>query len=264
MEKDEQIIDIKVFLKVLREHILPLILAAVIAAGIGFSLAYFVIPKRYTSEALMYVENSSEKHDGSSININDINAAQKLVNTCQILFTSGYVFEKLSGYFGNRYSTEDLRGMIKISSVNNTEVLRISAEAKSPDEACAIAKELVVLAKEEFGRIIKTGSIETVSEPSYPVRHTFPSTVKFTAIAAFIGTAGLYMIFLLKEIFDIKVKPDDDLMQIYDIPVFAEILDFEGASRSGKYSKYDMYSDEREQDSDTGISGSGSDDDDAE
>lgn len=243
-ENEEQTIDLRILIKVLREHIIPVLLAAIIAAGIGFSLAYFVIPKRYTSEALMYVENTAGKHDESSININDINAAQKLVNTCQILFTSDYVFGQLSAHFGNAYTNEDLSRMIKITSVNNTEVLKISAEAGTPDEACAIVKELVVLAKNEFSRIIKTGSIETVSDPTYPQKHTYPSTLKFTAIAAFIGVAGMYLIFLIKEIFDIKVKPDDDLMQIYDIPVFAEILDFETAGKTGKYSRYKSYSDD--------------------
>ena len=44
------------------------------------------------------------------------------------------------------------------------------------------------------------------------------------------------------EILDIRVKDDDDLAQIYGIPVFAEIVDFMSADKSGyKYSKYGKY-----------------------
>ena len=44
----------------------------------------------------------------------------------------------------------------------------------------------------------------------------------------------VYIFFLLKEMLDVKIKPDDDLAVIYDIPVFAEIVDFEEAVNDGR------------------------------
>ena len=240
MNEQEETIDLRVLLKVLTEHILPIIIVMVLAAGAGFSLAYFVIPKHYTSEALMYVENSSVKQEDSAININDITAAQKLVNTCQILFTSNYVFNELNTRFGSAYTDEQLKSMIKIESVNNTEVLRISVETKSPQESYDVANELIKLSIAEFQRIIKGGSIETVSQPTFPEKHNYPSVFRFTVIAAFIGAAAAYIIFLIKEMLDTKLKPGDDLSQMYDLPVFAEILDFETAGKARyKYGKDD-------------------------
>ncbi|MBR5087887.1 MAG: hypothetical protein IK093_00510 [Ruminiclostridium sp.] len=241
MNEQEGTLDLKKLLQVFTEHWLPIFIAAIAAAGIGFSLAKFVIPKRYTSEALMYVENSAAKRDDSSININDINAAQKLVNTCQILFTSNYVFDDLNAHFGNIYTNDQLRKMIKIESVNSTEVLRISVETRDPQESWNVANELVELASEEFKRIIKGGSIETVSPPVFPQKHTFPSALYFTAGGAVIGLVVLYIFFLIKDMLDTKVKPDDDLTAIYDLPVYAEILDFEAADKSGYRSKYSGY-----------------------
>ena len=242
MNEQEETIDLRVLLKVLTERIIPIIIVTILAAGIGFSLAYFVIPKHYTSEALMYVENSSSKQEDSAININDITAAQKLVNTCQILFTSDYVFGELSAHFGNAYTDEELEKMIKIESVNSTEVLKISVETRSPQESYDVANELITLSINEFQRIIKNGSIETVSAPTYPDKHNFPSATQFTIIGALIGMAGTYFIYLIIEMLDTKLKPGDDIAQMYDLPVFAEILDFETAGKSGyKYSKYGGY-----------------------
>jgi capsular polysaccharide biosynthesis protein len=241
LNEQEGTLDLKKLLQVFTEHWIPIIAAAVVAAGIGFSLAKFVIPKRYTSEALMYVENSASKRDDSSININDINAAQKLVNTCQILFTSNYVFDDLNAHFGNIYTNEQLKKMIKIESVNSTEVLRVSVETGDPQESWNVANELVSLASDEFQRIIKGGSIETVSPPVFPQKHTFPNALYFTAGGAVIGLALLYIFFLIKDMLDTKVKPDDDLTAIYDLPVYAEILDFETADKAGYKSRYSGY-----------------------
>ena len=242
MSEQDETIDLRVLLKVLISHIIPIVIVTIIAGGIGFSVAEFFVPKRYTSEALMYVENSSSKQEDSAINVNDINAAQKLVNTCQILFTSDYVMSELSNHFDGRYSKGSLKSMVNIESVNSTEVLRVTVESGSAQDSYDIAGELIVLATDEFHRIIKSGSIETVSMPTMPTKHNYPSTTRFTIIGALAGFVLIYGILLVKELLDTKVKPEDNLAVMYDLPVFAEILDFETAGKSGyKYSKYGRY-----------------------
>lgn len=243
MSEQEQTIDLRVLLKVLLEHLIPIIAVTLAAAAIGFSLAKFVIPKEYTSEALMYVENSTNKQEDSTLNINDINVAQKLVNTCQIIFKSNKLLGDLSSALNGEYTVEQLNSMISVQSVNSTEVLKVSVKAGSPDAAYRVAKKFTELAKVEFIRVIETGSIRDVDPAREPVNHTYPSTMRFTLIAALIGLVGTYFIFLIVELLDTKVKPEDDLTSLYDLPVFAEILDFESAGRSGyKYGKYGKYS----------------------
>ncbi len=243
MSEQEQTIDLRVLLKVLLEHLIPIIAVTLAAAAIGFSLAKFVIPKKYTSEALMYVENTTNKQEDTTLNINDINVAQKLVNTCQIIFKSNKLLGDLSASLNGEFTVEQLDGMINVQSVNNTEVLKVSVTAGSPDAAYRVAKKFTELSKVEFIRVIETGSIRDVDPAREPVTHTYPSTMRFTLIAALIGLVGTYFIFLIVELLDTKVKPEDDLTSLYDLPVFAEILDFESAGRSGyKYGKYGKYS----------------------
>ena len=99
MNEQEQTLDLQILFKVLRVRLIPII-AVMIAGGlIGFVMSAFVLQKQDTSEALLYVENSSNKNQ-EAININDISAAQKLVNTCQILFTSDYIFDRLREEMG--------------------------------------------------------------------------------------------------------------------------------------------------------------------
>lgn len=242
MSEQEQTIDLRVLLKVLLEHIIPILIVTVAAAAIGFSLAKFVIPKEYTSEALMYVENSTNKQEDSSLNLNDINVAQKLVNTCQIIFKSNKLLSDLSASLDGEYTPDQLDSMISVSSVNSTEVLKVSVKAGSPEAAYRVANKFTQFAKTEYMRVIETGSIRDVDPAREPVNHTYPSTARFTLIAALIGLVGTYFVFLVIELLDTKVKPEDDLSSLYELPVFAEILDFETAGKSGyKYGKYGRY-----------------------
>lgn len=241
MNEQEQTIDLRILFKVLTDHIIPIIISAAAAGIIGFVLATFVIDKQYTAEALLYVGNSTNKNE-EAININDISAAQKLVNTCQILFTSEYILDELSLELGGVYSSQELADMITVAPVNSTEVMKISVVTTGKQEAVTIASELVELSQSEFNRVIKNGSIEVVSAATLPESHTYPRVSVFTAIGLFLGLFGSYVIFLIYEMLDNKVKEDDDLARIYGIPVFAEIMDFESASRSGyKYDNYGGY-----------------------
>lgn len=43
-------------------------------------------------------------------------------------------------------------------------------------------------------------------------------------IGLVIGLVASVLISILLELIDLTVKPDDDLQEMYDIPIFAEIL----------------------------------------
>ncbi len=240
MDEQEQTIDLRNLLIIIKEHIVVILAATIVCGAIGFLLSEFIIEKKYTSEALLYVENSASKSDDSTININDINAAQKLVNTCEILFKSNYMLELLSESLPQYdYTSAKYAKMITIESVNGTEVLKISVETNSPKISVEIANKLVELSKIEYMRVIKNGLIEVVSNAIYPKSHVFPNNKLFVVSGFAIGFLGAYFVFLIIETFDTKVKPDDDLAKKYDIPVFAEIMDFLTVDKLDyKYSDY--------------------------
>ncbi len=230
-EKDEIVIDISVLWNVFRSHFVSITLCGILTAVIVFALSQYVIPKKYTSEVLFYVENNTNQSD--TLNYNDITAAQKLVNTCEVIFTSEYtmslVEEKLGEDFG--FKPE----MVSISAVNNTEVLSISVESESAEKSVKIGEAFAEIAPQEFLRVVKSGAIEMIADASYPKEFSFPNVTLFTVGGFAIGFAVLYVIFLIKTITDVKVKPDDDLSGRYDIPVFAEIMDYDSMTRGSKY-----------------------------
>lgn len=243
MEENEQSIDLRVLLKVFKDHFLPIAVAAVAAAVIGLILSAIIVPKQYTVESRLYVENSVDNSGSSSVNINDINAAQKLVSTCQELFKGDRVISDLRASF-SEYNMNELKDMIVIEAVNSTEILRIAVTTLDPQQSVDIVTRLVDLSINEFERVIPNGSIKRLyPDEQHPLEvpksPSFPSIPMFTAVGLIIGLVVSYVIFLVIEMVDVKVKPSDDLMQIYGIPVFAEIMDFEMSDKSSyKYSSY--------------------------
>ena len=220
----DDVLDLSYLFKVLKKHLAVVILAGIIGAAAAFVISNFFIEKKYTSEAMLYVENNQQSTD--AVNVNDITAAQKLVNTCQIIFKSSTVMEQLITNLDLPYTKDELSGMITAESVNNTEVMSLVVECGDPREAEIIVNELVNIANDEFARIIKSGSLEVVDYGEVDTEPSFPNVPMITVAGLLLGMVIVYIIVFLIDIFDVVVKREDDIAKIYNIPVFAEIMDF--------------------------------------
>lgn len=228
--ENEEVIDLMYLFRILKKHLLFVVLVGVICAAAAFVLSEFVMTKKYESKALLYVENSQQTSE--SVNINDINAAQKLVNTCQIIFKSSTMMDNLIANLDLPYTKEELDKMITATSVNSTEVMQLVVESTDPQEAEEIVNELVRLANIEFLRVIKSGSLEVIDYGEIDIRPSFPNVTLITAAGLLLGLVVAYIIVFVNDMLDVVVKHDDNLAKLYGIPVFAEITDFMSANES--------------------------------
>ena len=67
--------------------------------------------------------------------------------------------------------------------------------------------------------------------PSSP---SSPNRSRYVLIGLLVGLVLSLVISFLIEIIDTTIKPGDDLYKMYDIPVFAEIVDFEAEGGAKK------------------------------
>ncbi len=233
----EEKLDLSFLFEVLKKYFVIVVLSGILCGVAGFAVSYFIIPKKYESRALLYVENNNQTSE--SVNINDITAAQKLVNTCQIIFKSSTMMDNLITNLDLPYTKEELNEMITASSVNSTEVMELVVESGNAQEAETIVNELLSLSMDEFTRIIKSGSIEVVDYGEVNATPSFPNVPLITMAALFVGLVISYLIVLVKDMLDVVIKQGDNIAQMYEVPVFAEIMEFDSAkSGSGKYGYY--------------------------
>ncbi|MCL2637624.1 MAG: Wzz/FepE/Etk N-terminal domain-containing protein [Oscillospiraceae bacterium] len=233
MNNTDFTVDIKTLLRILQKYAAIIAAVTIAATFAAFVMSEFVLPKKYSASAKFYIENSRTQSE--IVNIQDINAARNMVNTCAELFTTRDVAERLKTEANLPYSVNEIMDMINMGTSANTEFLRVSITAASPRMAVYMLEWFVSICAEEFDRIIESGRISLVDSPYSTGKAVFPDTILFLILGFFVGFVLTYLIVFVKEILDIKVKAEDDLFTIYDIPVFAEVMCFD-VKVKGEYS----------------------------
>lgn len=225
MVNGEYTLDISTLARIFKKHAAVVVVFAVVSACAAFALSEFVIPEKYSANAKFYIENSKTQSD--AVNINDINAAKNMVNTCAELFTTRDVAQRLKDRTALDFTVDEMMSMISMGTSNNTEFLRITVTAGDSRTAVYMLEEFLVICANEFEATIDSGRIRVVDSAYSDGKPVFPNVWLFTAVGFALGFAAAFLIAFAKEMLDVKVKAEDDLYEMYEVPVFAEIMCFD-------------------------------------
>lgn len=230
IERDEKTIDLKTLLFCLLDRVwLIVIVSLICAASVGI-YTKIGIDKEYTSAAKMYVQNKDTADKDSAISSSDITAAASLVQSCQDIFTSDMMIEILQNSLakaGYIYSNEAIKEMITISSPNNTPVMVVSAVSGDPNVSQIVANTIVTNADNVYSEIVQVGSVRVITSATYPEGPSSPNLKKNMLLGFAAGFVLICAVVILMEICDTKIKPQDNLMELYGVPLIAEIMDFD-------------------------------------
>lgn len=217
-------------------------ICATLLAGVGTAV---LITKKYTASAQLYVQNKTVDSEGntqSNITSSDMSASNQLVTVCQDIFTSDRMLNIVSETLLKEHNWEmtnsQLRSSILISSKNQNSVMTVSVTTKDPNLSKDIASIVSYNADKVYKDIVKIGSVEIVTDAVVPSGASSPNVKKNTLLGFVAGMVLACAAVIIKDLLDTKVKPSDDLNELYGIPVFAEIMDFEADVKGGATYEY--------------------------
>jgi capsular polysaccharide biosynthesis protein len=222
-ENKEIVIDLTALLKVIRKHIIPLILVtAIFGVGAFFGTKYLMV-KQYKASAMIIVNNKASESNG--FNSGEIMAAQDLASVYSIIIKSDTVINKVIANLSLDMTYEELKGAISVSPVNSTQIIEISMVGSNASLCKVVVSELVEVAKPIIADKVETGSVKDISHSSItnngnPVG---PSATKNAVLMALIGFVFVMIIIIIKEFFNKKFKSEADIDAVLNLPVIGVI-----------------------------------------
>lgn len=218
-------------------------LCAIICAGMMFGYTSMFVTPMYTSNILMYVNNSSSVSlGGQSIGISagDISAAQTLVDSYCIILESRLTLEEVIKEADLDMSYEQLKGAISAQAVNGTEIFSVQVTDPNPAQACKIANTIATVLPEKIPNVVEGSSVKTVDFAVVPKSPSAPDIGKNTVLGFLVGFVVSALVVALVDMFNDTLYSEEWLAKSFDekIPILSVIPDAnEQASSKYGYGK---------------------------
>ena len=207
-------IDLLELLHHFRQHIVLIFLGFLIGAIIAGSITQFAITPKYTATAKMYMVSSSSQ---SVVDLTDLNIGQSISKDYVELLKTRPIVEGVIQEQGLDYSYSQLLGMMSLSVIADTRIIKINVTSIDPKEAMNIANALAEKGVKELPKVMETPEPHIAEYAIVPVHKSSPSLSKNTVMGALIGLLIMMAIFTVQFLMDDTFKTAEDIEKEFGV-----------------------------------------------
>lgn len=229
-----------------------IVVFTILVGAASFGISKFIIPMKYESYTTMYVKNNNtvNSEQNNNVDLNDLNASKSLVSTYIAVLKSNAVMEQVGFKLTELYnendlslifninngkiSTDDIKECFSMSAVDETEVMRISVNTKSPEISADMCNIIAEIAPNFLIRVVGAGSVEIIDTAVPDKIPVSPNVSLITIIGAVVGLSISIFIILLIDFFDNTVKETEELTQRFDKAILGKIQSIETKKKKSK------------------------------
>ena len=194
---------------------LPLLIIAIIVGALLAGLyTHFLVPNRYTATSKMYMVSSSSD---SVVNLSDLNLGTSISNDYVELMKSRPVIEDVIDKLELKYDYDKLVGMINLSVISNTRIVRVAVTSTSPQEAMSIANQLARTAKVQLPKVMDAPAPTIVEDAVLPTVKSSPSLTKNVLIGALLCVIAVLAVLTVIYLQDDTIKSSEDVEKEFGI-----------------------------------------------
>lgn len=233
-------ISFKDITRIIKKNIVFIIVVSFLFATISFFVTTFFIQKTYTSNLKLYVE-TNYKTSSISEDYQSVNYAKNLVLTYIELLDSNTFYSQVSKALNEKYTATQLKSMITFESIENTEVFKAIIVSSNPYEAKNIGDAIAKTAPDTIADVKDNAKLKIVDEATVPKEPTSPNVTKNVLIAFLAGLIISLIISFVRDFLDVKIKYNEEMTTILNLPILAAIPDFEYFSNHKNAGRYGGY-----------------------
>lgn len=241
---EEHIIDLNLILQEIIKHTLLILVVVILFGIIGYSYTKLCKPLEYTTSTCLYVKSNEKSSVVSNASLSDIDASKSLAETYIVILSNDAVMdvvaeklntictpEEIDLYFDKTFdesgaetiSSKSVLKYVSFSTVNETEVIQISATTPSPTISAEICRIIADTAPSVISRVVSAGYVETINVAKVPLLPSGPNAIKNGILAAIVAFVLVVAIILLKYILNRTINNSEEFKSRFHIPVLSEI-----------------------------------------
>jgi len=217
-------LELKDYLAIIRKRLIMLIAIVVIASSVTAVYSYYFVDPVYQAATKLIVNKKNDLAD--QLDINSVNLNLRLIDTYkEIIKTTAIMDKVVSAHPEFGMSSEQLIARIKVSSVNNTQVMTLSIRDQSYEKAVEVVNAVAKVFVEEIPELMAVDNVSILNTAKL-IRNPSPVAPNPTlniAISLIVSLMlGVGIAFLL-EYLDDTIKTEKDVRDVLGLPTIAMI-----------------------------------------
>lgn len=219
-------LDLRQYVMIIRKRLVYIIAFVCVCSLASGIISMFFKDPVYEASTKIIVNQTTTQLATGQLDINQINSNIKMIDTYkEIIKTPAILDRVVEKYPELGLTAKELAGKIKVSSVNNTQVMTLVVQDIVYKKAAEIVNAVSTVFQEEIQHIFKVENVSilnkaVLNEQPDPVSPNVPLYIAISFVASLMIAIGIT--FLL-EYMDDTIKTEEDVLQYLGQPTLAMI-----------------------------------------
>lgn len=215
----ENSVDLIKIWKIIKNNINLIIILPIVGLIIGILWSLILVQPMFQASTQVLVNEKESDSKQVQRNI-------QLVNTYAEIATSPRMLEEVSKELDNKYSAKELSDMISATSETKSQILNVAVESANKNDSEKIANVFSEVFSDETPKIMNIDNVSILSKADGTATQTEPKMLVNALLGIVIGLMVAAIVIVLREIFDTRIKNEQDVQDELDIPVLGSIQKF--------------------------------------
>ncbi|UJF34574.1 YveK family protein [Paenibacillus hexagrammi] len=219
-------LDLRDILKIIRKRVWMIASIVVIATIATAVISYFFMQPIYEASTKLIINKSNDQVGMTQVDLNSVNLNIRLIDTYKEIIKTPRIMDKVvADYPDLNISAEQLVQKVKVSSVNNTQVMTLIVQDPSYARAASIVNAVSKVFQSEIPQIMKVDNISLLNEAQdikqpIPVKPNKNLNIAISFVVSLMLALGIAF---LMEYMDDKLKSEEDVQEYLGLPTLTMI-----------------------------------------
>lgn len=219
-------LELKDYLKIVRKRLWLVLTIVVISCVVTGVVSYFFLKPVYQASTKLIVNKQNERVGVDQLTINDVNLNIRIIDTYKEVIKTPYIMDLVATEYPEfNLTSEELIQRVKVSSVNNTQVMTLAVEDYSYEQAVNIVNAVSKIFQREISKVMKVDNVSLLSEAKLmeqpkPIKPNPQLNLAICFVVSLMVGVGLAFIL---EYLDDTLKTESDIEKYLGLPTLSLI-----------------------------------------
>ncbi|WP_180553092.1 Wzz/FepE/Etk N-terminal domain-containing protein [Staphylococcus haemolyticus] len=196
-----------------------LVLLPIVFLLISLVYTFFIASPKYEAATQVLV---NEKEKDKDMMAQQVQSNIQLVNTYSEILKSPRILDEVAKEH-KEYSASQLNKMVSVNTEAESQILNLSVRANSEKKSEKITNDVAKVFKKQIPDIMNVDNVTVLSSADGTATKVSPKTTANIVGSLLLGLIVAAIIIALKEIFDKRIRTEEDVEKELEIPVLGSI-----------------------------------------